>query len=184
MPGAGVLGGMSSQGTKGPAFLSSSPVIKRSQCQYGLEPKPHSPVVPKGRMKRGFHGYHAKEENIQIKPESKVCLVSFSLNLVSRQGSREGKEVQRGGGWEEGSRGTEPEGTPSPSHPSAPGGVHRAHTVGTRAAGQGSGCPTWGSLLKPSVPIPLLRKRTSSQMEVGSREVVLRQRQRGDHPLG
>lgn len=29
-------------------------------------------------MKRGFHGYHAKEENIRIKPESKVHPVSSS----------------------------------------------------------------------------------------------------------
>lgn len=48
---------MGSGGTKGPGFLSSSLVIKSSKCQL----EPHSPAAPRGRMKRGFHGYHLRK---------------------------------------------------------------------------------------------------------------------------
>lgn len=88
----GMTWGVSSQGKEGPMFLSSSRVIKSSRCQ--CEPKPHSPAEPSGKMERGFHGYHAEENSIQITPKSKVHPVSFSLNLVWGQGSREGQEVQ------------------------------------------------------------------------------------------
>lgn len=50
-------GEVGSGGTKGPGFLSSSLVIKSSKCQ----PEPHSPAAPRGRMKRGFHGYHLRK---------------------------------------------------------------------------------------------------------------------------
>lgn len=78
-----------SEGTKGPASPISSPVIKSSQC----EQERHSPAAPSGRKKRGFHGYHLEEGNIQIKPESKVRPVSASLGLVC---GAQGAEVHQG----------------------------------------------------------------------------------------
>lgn len=92
-PGVRPVQGGEQPGDRGACLPQQQPAIKRSQCQCEPEPKPHSSAAPSGRMKRGFHGYHAKEENIWIKPESKVCPVSFVLNTLSRQGSREGGEA-------------------------------------------------------------------------------------------
>lgn len=82
------LGGLRQGGgqhrDEGAGLPQQQRVIKSSQCQW--EPEPHSPAEPSGRMKRGFHGYHAKEENIWIKLESKVPPLSFHQSLDCGQG--------------------------------------------------------------------------------------------------
>ena len=173
------------RGPKGPACLISIFVIKSSDC----EAKPHSPAVPSGRVRRGFHGYHSEEENIQIKAESKVRPGSASLGLAcGAQGSRaearaassKGQQLHRAGKGKAGSGETAggPEGgmcPPSPLPPFCP------DQLATRPLPpqEGRGAVPWARCLtRLRPPFPVCKQSEDGRSPCSQLEVEMQ----GGHP--